>query len=72
MTENQNDTSGEPVGDPAAETAPTPVPEAASGATPEATTEATTPRRPSDAGRCRPPAEQPLPLPSCPTRPRWA
>ena len=46
MTEDQNDqTTGEPVGDPAAETAPTPAPEATSGSA-EATA-----RRPS---RCRP------------------
>jgi S1-C subfamily serine protease len=66
MTENQNDqTSGEPVGDPAAETAPTPVPEAASGATPEATTEAAIPMPAAAAA----PAEQPLPLPEQPDTP---
>ena len=74
MTENQNDqTSGEPVGDPAAETAPTPVPEAASGATPEATTEAT-PEATTQAAIPMPaaaaaPAEQPLPLPEQPDTP---
>ena len=65
MTEDQNDqTTGEPVGDPAAETAPTPVPEATSAA-PEAITEAAIPMPAAGAAA----TEQPFPLPAQPDTP---